>query len=218
MAAGRGGIAGGAPILLFGVVPVMAYQFMRNALPGWVVCGVAAIQIAAIVWMLTGSWAVRYRAPLIAVTFAAGMVLLDRLPIGIAGLVAAGGCHAFAYTSLLIWFGTSLRSNREPLVTSFARRIGQTMPEKVVRYTRQVTIAWCLFFAAQLAVSAALVLLAPASVWSAFVTLLNLPLIAAMVLGEFGVRVVLFRNEPHSSLLRTVSAWRQACAEPVGRP
>jgi uncharacterized membrane protein len=196
----------------------MVYQFMRNALPGWLVCGVAAIQIAAIVWMLSGGWAVRYRAPLIAGSFAAAVLLLDRLPVRIGGLAAAGGCHAVAYTSLLIWFGTSLRSNREPLVSSFARRIRQTMPEKVVRYTRQVTIAWCLFFAGQLAVSAALLLLAPASVWSAFVTLLNLPLLAAMVLGEFGVRVVLFRHEPHSSLLGTVSAWRQARAAPAGRP
>ena len=49
------------------------------------------------------------------------------------------------------------------------------MPDKVVRYTRQVTVAWCVFFATQLVVSAALLLAAPAGTWSAFVSLLSRP-------------------------------------------
>jgi uncharacterized membrane protein len=218
MAVGRGSIACGASILLFSVAPVMTHHLMRNLVPGWLVCGVAAIQIAAIAWMLSGRWAIRYRMPLTLVSFAAALMLLAGLPVRIAALAATGGCHAVAYTSLLIWFGMSLRPGREPLVTSFARRVRRSMPEKVVRYTRQVTIAWCVFFATQLAVSAALLLLAPASVWSAFVSLLNLPLLAAMVVGEFGIRMILFRHEPRTSLAGTMFAWRQGRAMPTGRP
>jgi uncharacterized membrane protein len=112
----------------------------------------------------------------------------------------------------------SLRRGREPAVTGFARRLRRTMPDKVVRYTRQVTIAWCVFFAAQLGASAALLLMAPPAVWSAFVNLLNLPLLAAMVLAEFGCRLILFRHEPHTSLVDTIAALRHVRFTPAGRP
>ena len=92
------------------------------------------------------------------------------------------------------------------------------MPDKVVRYTRKVTIAWCVFFAAQLVVSLALLLLAPATIWSGFINLLNLPLIAAMVLAEFACRLVVFRHEPHTSLIDTLSAVRRARFMPASRP
>ncbi len=216
MAAGRSSVAG-ASGLLVGLGLVVVYQLTRNAVPGWLICGAAAIQIAAIAWMVSGRWAIRYRVALATGSFAAVLILLAGLPIRIAALAAPGGCHAVAYASLLIWFGMSLRPGREPLVTSFARRVRLSMPEKVVRYTRQVTIAWCVFFAMQLAVSATLLLLAPASLWSAFVSLLNVPLLAAMVLGEFGVRMILFRNEARTGLLATVFAWRQGGAAPPSR-
>ena len=216
MAAGRSSVAG-ASGLLVGLGLVVVYQLTRNAVPGWLICGAAAIQIAAIAWMVSGRWTIRYRVALATGSFAAVLILLAGLPIRIAALAAAGGCHAVAYTSLLIWFGMSLRPGREPRVTTFARRVRLSMPEKVVRYTRQVTIAWCVFFAMQLAVSATLLLLAPASLWSAFVSLLNVPLLAAMVLGEFGVRMILFRNEARTGLLATVFAWRQGGAAPPSR-
>jgi uncharacterized membrane protein len=216
VAAGRSSVAG-ASGLLVGLGLVVVYQLTRNAVPGWLICGAAAIQIAAIAWMVSGRWTIRYRVALATGSFAAVLILLAGLPIRIAALAAAGGCHAVAYTSLLIWFGMSLRPGREPRVTTFARRVRLSMPEKVVRYTRQVTIAWCVFFAMQLAVSATLLLLAPASLWSAFVSLLNVPLLAAMVLGEFGVRMILFRNEARTGLLATVFAWRQGGAAPPSR-
>ena len=41
------------------------------------------------------------------------------------------------------------RGNQIALIdTGLARRMRQTMPAKVVGYTRTVTIAWCVFFAA----------------------------------------------------------------------
>ncbi len=91
------------------------------------------------------------------------------------------------------------------------------MPDKVVRYTRQVTIAWCAFFAAQIVLSAVLLLVAPAAVWFAFVNLLNMPLVAAMILAEFGCRRILFRHEPRTSLSETLSAMRHARFTPASR-
>ncbi len=133
-------------------------------------------------------------------------------------LGALGGiCHDVAYASLLIWFGQSLRPGHEPVVTGFARQLRQTMPDKVVRYTRKVTYAWCAFFAAQLALSAILPLTAPIAAWSAFVPLLSLPLLVAMILAEFGVRMILFRHEPHTGLIASVLAVRRVRFAPASR-
>jgi uncharacterized membrane protein len=96
--------------------------------------------------------------------------------------------HALAYLSLLTVFGASLAPGRKPIITVLAEASRGTLPPALLRYTRRVTWAWCLFCAAQLAVSLLLLLLAPVTVWSAFVNLCNLPLLAAMFCGEFAWR------------------------------
>ena len=148
----------------------------------------------------------------------AAVMVFSKTPAHAVGLVMTGGCHAIAYATLLAWFAVSLRPGHEPVVTGIARRVRRTTPDKVLRYTRQVTVAWCVFFAAQLALSAALLLVAPVAVWSTFVTLLNLPLIIAMGLAEFGCRMILFRHEGHTSLVDTLSALRRARFMPASRP
>jgi uncharacterized membrane protein len=146
------------------------------------------------------------------VALAAGAVpavaLWSGLPARSVELAFGGICHAAAYGCLLTWFATSLRSDREPVVTGFARRMRRTMPDKVVRYTGWVTVAWCVFFVAQLAMSATLLIAVPVSVWLRFVTLWNLPLVAAMGLAEFGCRLLLFWREPHTGLVATLAGLR----------
>jgi uncharacterized membrane protein len=236
MPAGRGNIAGGASIILFGAAPVLVYHLtgswhvsnglaMTRGSGAWLVGAVAAIQIAAIAWVLGGKWTPRTRVALVIGMLATGaaVVILTGPSARTAGLVVAGGCHAVAYCGLLVWFGASLRAGREPVVTGFARRVRRTMPDKVMRYTRLVTIAWCVFFAAQLIVSATLLMAAllagaPVAAWSGFVNLLNLPLLAAMFLGEMGWRLILFRHEPRTGLIDTLSAVRRARVMPASRP
>jgi uncharacterized membrane protein len=186
----------------------------------WFAGCVAAIQVAAILWCFARIWPVRHFVALLAAIIAvaaASAVFLGLPPVQAAGSAIAGGCHAVAYISLLLWFATSLRPDHEPVVTSLARRVRRTMPDKVLRYTRHVTVAWCIFFAAQLAVSAGLLLLAPHAVWAGFVTLLNMPLVATMVLAEFGVRMILFRYEQRTGLLGTLAAMRHRGAPRVKR-
>jgi uncharacterized membrane protein len=118
------------------------------------------------------------------------------------------------------------------VVTQFARQMRQTMPAAVVRYTRRVTIAWCIFFAAQIGTSAVLLATAPPPVfssgvfssgvlssaaWSSFVNLWSLPLVAAMFLMEYGCRVVLFRHESRTGLIATVAGLVHARGS-AGRP
>ena len=91
-------------------------------------------------------------------------------------LVLAGGAVAFAssipgcaagsrgddrrharriHGSLLAWFASSLRPGREALVTSLARQVRGSLEPDVAAYTRNVTRAWCVFFAAAWRVRAA---------------------------------------------------------------
>lgn len=217
MSAGRASIPGSASIILLVATSFLAFNATRGSAPAWLVGAVAATQITAIALLLSKTWATRYRATvLIGLLLAvASALILPGLPARAVGLIVAGGCHAVAYSCLLLWFSASLRPDREPVVTGFARRLRRTMPENVVRYTRRVTIAWCVFFAAQLAVSVALLLLAPEAAWSTFVNLLNMPLVAAMALAEISCRLILFRHEPRTSLIGMMSALRHL---PANRP
>jgi|SRR6516162_5830855 len=127
-----------------------------------------------------------------------------------AGLIAASGLpHALIYAALLALFARTLRPGRDPLVTALSRRMYAVVPEEMAIYTRRVTWVWCTFFAAQLATSLALLLFAPLVVWSFFVNVLNLPLLALMFIGEHTCRPFLLRNAPRHSLddLRRIIAY-----------
>jgi uncharacterized membrane protein len=234
MPVGRGGIAGSASltpigiipigiipigIILLGAAPAVIYRVTMGAAPAWLTGAVIVAQVTALVWLSAKSLPVWSRATLGAAALAlvgAALFVLG-LSTRSVGLAAGGICHAAAYASLLFWFARSLRPDREPVVTGFARRMRRTMPVKVVRYTRLVTIAWCVFFAAQLGMSAALLAWAPDVIWPAFVSLLNLPLIAAMILAEFSVRLMLFRHEHHTGLIATLAGLRHIGGIPGSR-
>jgi hypothetical protein len=56
---------------------------------------------------------------------------------------------------------------------------------RLAHYSRQVTVAWTVFFVAMMCMSILLYLLAPISVWSAFANLATLPLVALMFIVEY---------------------------------
>ena len=72
---------------------------------------------------------------------------------------------------------------------------------------RRLTTAWCVFFIAQLVVSALLLAFASLEAWSLFVNLLNLPLVAAMFVGDYLFRVLRYRRYPHASIAQSVEAF-----------
>ncbi len=128
--------------------------------------------------------------------------------------------HWCIYTSLLTVFALTLRPGREPLITAMVRRMHGLTPETTA-YTRKVTIAWALFFAAQLATSVALFCFAPLVVWSFFVNILDLPLVAGMFAAEYTVRLRVLENPPRESfaaILRMVSEAMPGTARPALEP
>ena len=130
-------------------------------------------------------------------------------------LVASAVPHAMAYLTLLVVFTVSLQPGREAIVTILARKARGALSGEVVRYTRRVTLAWCLFFVAQLMGSLVLLLIAPLDAWSLFVNLCNLPLIGAMLCAEYIYRQWRHAAHPPERLADMVRSVRQVRAVPV---
>ena len=169
---------------------------------GWppAVAAVAVgVQLAALAAALLARAQVRHRGAV--ALSAAALLMVLAWHFGAHGLAVSSGVpHAIMHTVLLALFGASLWPGREPLVTRVIAHIRGPLPDELIRYGRHVTIAWCCYFAAQLAVSATLLLTAPLTVWSFFINVLNLPLLFAMFAAEYAYRRVRFRHLPKSRL------------------
>ena len=177
--------------------------------------GTALFAIAPLfVALLAVAWR-SYRWPALAVA-AAAIALLERG----ADLIAAHLPYVYLLQSvstsaaLMLLFGASLRRGAEPLCTRMAAKVhGGPLPPDVARYTRRVTLAWTLFFAAMIVLSLVLFAVAPIAVWSLVANLLYMPLICAMFVIEYVIRLRVLRGHQHVSLSTTIRAWRMQSAE-----
>lgn len=138
------------------------------------------------------------------------------------GFVTASALtHWSIYAGLLLTFAVTLRRGRDPLITAMARRLHGPISLELERYTRRVTIAWCCFFAAQLATSITLFIFAPLVVWSFFVNILDLPLVAAMFGAEYLIRLRCLRDPPRHSIaaiMSMVADIKSSRAQPARSP
>ena len=131
------------------------------------------------------------------------------------GFVTASAlAHWGIYASLLITFGLTLRPGREPLITTMARRMHGDLSDEMVWYTGRVTQAWCCFFAFQLTVSVTLFCSGRLVLWSTFVNILDIPMVAAMFSAEYFCRLRLLRDPPRHSFAAILSM----VTNPSGRP
>ena len=136
------------------------------------------------------------------------------------GFVTASALtHWAIYSTLLLTFALTLRRGREPLITGMARRLHGVLSAEMVVYTRRVTMAWSGCFAVQLATSVTLFIFAPLVVWSFFVNILDLPLVALMFAAEYAVRLRVLRDPPRHSLaaiLSMIADAKKPREEPAG--
>lgn len=157
-----------------------------------------------------------------------GVALMSALLVGAAIIAVAVGSHYLvgmnAVGSWVAWinlaqhvafntimalvFGRTLLPGREPLVTRLARPIHERMTPVLLRYTRQVTAAWALFFTGCVVVSALLFALATVEAWSFFANILSLPLVVLMFVGENEVRKRVLPPEDRVGILATYRAFR----------
>jgi uncharacterized membrane protein len=84
-------------------------------------------------------------------------------------------------------FGLSLKYG-PPMIERLARLREPQLPARAIRYTRQVTIAWCVFFLFNGVCAAALTLWAPLNWWMLYTGLISYGLIGLMFAIEWLIR------------------------------
>jgi uncharacterized membrane protein len=146
---------------------------------------VALLAAAAAVYLLRAFW------PLFAQNFSIVYLLQQ-----------AGFYSIMAFT-----FGRSLRKGSMPLCTQIADKVHGPLSALELRYTRQVTVAWVIFFLGNVAANFLLFEFAPLSVWSVFVNFCSLPLILLMFAAEYAVRRRVLPQVQSSGLIATLRVY-----------
>ena len=188
-------------ILFFVLSPFLTHFILTDSAVGRGPATAALILCQGILVgsLAAGSLKAPLRLPVVLAILAASLALsLSHLRGGL--VLTSGAPHAIVYIGLLSVFGQSLLPGREPIVTHFARKIHGAISPEIEAYTRRVTWAWCGFFALQVGGSALLLLLAPIGWWSTFVNILNVPMLAAMMLGERVTRPLWVADPPREHL------------------
>ena len=149
-------------------------------------------------------------ALVVAYPFVAWWVFTYGGRIGATALWAGALPQVFCYLGLLWLFGRSLLGGREALITRIARFVhgGELSLEKE-RYTRQVTVFWCLFFAGMAVTSVSILLFVSVDAWLFFANVLNLLLLGCAFLAEYAYRLVRFPKSTHASLTAAIRAFRR---------
>lgn len=116
--------------------------------------------------------------------------------------------HIGANGALGLLFGRTLVASRQPLCTFLASKIHRRLTPLIAHYTRQVTVAWTLFFALTVLLSVILFAAAPIEVWSVFANLLTFPLVGLMFVVENEVRKRVIPPEDRVGMLEAIHAFR----------
>ncbi|MGE5319600.1 MAG: hypothetical protein ACM3KD_05420 [Hyphomicrobiaceae bacterium] len=121
--------------------------------------------------------------------------------------------HLGTNLALAALFGKTLIGPGEALITRFARIVNhEGLSERQLRYTRQATRAWTLFFLANATLSVLLFALASHAVWSFYASLLTAPLIGLMFVAEHLWRMRVLPPAERPSIADVVRVWRQRAA------
>lgn len=125
------------------------------------------------------------------------------MAMGLDGIMIYTG----ALGALLVVFARSLRKQREPIVSMFARRVHGTLRPDFALYTRWLTIFWSVFFALALAAPVMLLLLGPAGAWRWPLQGGTFGCVVILMIAEAGLRRLVIRNFEHVSLRTTVATF-----------
>jgi uncharacterized membrane protein len=160
--------------------------------------------------MFALAWNARHRSAMLAIVIAGCVALaaawsrLEQHYSWIYWIEHAGTQLVFGLV-----FARTLAAGREPMCSYFARMVHGSLTPDIQRYTRQITIAWVVFFGAMAATSTILFFFAPVSTWSAFVNFFTIPLVCLMFVLEYGARRIFLPDMEHVHILAAVTAmWK----------
>ena len=152
----------------------------------------------------------RWRGALLAMLAAAGIALLSHYfwpqltrNFPLVYLIQQLGFHGLMAAT----FGLSLFPGRCPLCTQFADKVHGPLGPAELRYTRQVTAAWAVFFLANAAATVLLYAFAPLRIWSMCVNFCSLPLIGLMFAAEYAVRRRVLHQVKTGGLIATLRVY-----------
>jgi len=126
--------------------------------------------------------------------------------------------HAGIHFALGFIFAATLRRGATPLISTFALRVHRTITPELLRYTRQVTWAWSLYFSAMVAVSLTLFVAAPWWWWSAFANLVTPVAAVVLFVGEYLLRYWLHPEFERITLAQALRAYRDTPLIEARRP
>ncbi len=115
--------------------------------------------------------------------------------------------HESLQVVLFITFARTLKSGHQPLCTQFAQIVHGSLSPELISYTRKVTIAWALFFAAVMIISSWIFIFYPISVWSIFSNFFYLPLVAMMFIIEYLVRIWALPKKDRTNIMGAIHAF-----------
>jgi len=122
--------------------------------------------------------------------------------------------HVVIHLCLALWFGASLRRGQMPFISSLAARVHRQLTPAMHIYTRNVTLAWTIYFLAMLCVSLALFAGASFEAWATFANLLTPVALALMFGGEYLLRYKLHPEFERVTMMDAIRAYRQSNLAP----
>jgi uncharacterized membrane protein len=115
-----------------------------------------------------------------------------------------------AYLVLAVAFGRSLLPGRTALCTRWADLLHGPLPPAVQRYSRNVTVAWTVFFLAMAGLNLLLFTAAPRQIWSGFANFVSPALALLLFFGEYTLRHYVLPPRHRVSLAAMVRAYLHA--------
>ncbi len=112
-----------------------------------------------------------------------------------------------AYLLLATAFGRSLLPGQVALCTRWADLLHGPLPPAVQRYSRNVTVAWTLYFLGASALNLLLFTIAPLPVWSLFANFACPALALLLFLGEYSLRFMVLPPRHRVSIAAMVRAY-----------
>ncbi len=116
--------------------------------------------------------------------------------------------HVGIHVSLALLFGLTLAPRRQPLCTRFAVVVRGALEPEVIRYTRQVTMMWTIYFLVISLISSVLFLFSSLDIWSAFANFMTTPMILFIFAAEYWVRLRRLPHLKHSGIMASILAFR----------
>jgi uncharacterized membrane protein len=197
-----------ALIALVAAAYIFGSQWLMTAAPesAWAVVALLSPMLIAV---MLGAWRAKHRW----LSVGATLLFVALCAAGLSGAhVSAQALYLAQHVGVNLflgaWFASTLRPGAQALISQLAARVRHLTPGKAV-YTRKLTFAWVVFFAAIVAVSVALFTLAPFDTWALFANVVTPVAVVSMFVGEYLLRYRLHPEFDRTTLGDAIRAYRQ---------